>query len=240
VRITEEKARMQQAWTIDESDLRMHEVIGMGAFGTVFAATWGHIPVAVKVLKMPLDDVNPLLSEDFDREVTFMQSIRHPNLLIFYGGGVNRNDQAFLVTELMEGGSLRKLLCDETQALDWLTRVSFAKDIARGMKYLHEKGTIHRDLKADNCFVDSNLRVKVADFGTGKIESKFDQVAHARTSTNATAIDALATSVAVRGASNRTLTKGIGTVLWMAPELLRGEKVSMGYVFRCVRCVLKI
>eukprot|EP00040_Diaphanoeca_grandis_P027786 m.159007 g.159007 ORF g.159007 m.159007 type:complete len:420 (-) comp31117_c1_seq1:268-1527(-) len=221
-RITEEKRLMQQAWTIDEADLKLHEVIGNGAFGTVFSGKWGHIEVAVKVLKMPLDDLDPVITEDFNREVTFMQSIRHPNLLTFFGAGVNEGSQAFLVTELMEGGSLRTLLLDKTRALTWTQRLSFACDISRGMKYLHDKGTIHRDLKADNCFVDGALRVKVADFGTGKIQSQFQK---------ATKID-MAEAMAQSGDDrSRTLTKGMGTLLWMAPEILCGKKISpdMGF-----------
>eukprot|EP00040_Diaphanoeca_grandis_P035382 m.222338 g.222338 ORF g.222338 m.222338 type:complete len:1048 (+) comp33371_c0_seq6:308-3451(+) len=214
-RMTEENRLMQQAWTIDESDLQIHEMIGNGAYGTVFSSTWGHIPVAVKVLKVPLDDLDPIISEDFDREVTFMQSIRHPNLLTFFGAGVNNKSQAFLVTELMDGGSLRVLLLNATLTLTWEQRVSFAKDIARGMKYLHEKETIHRDLKADNCFVDGNLRVKVADFGTGKIQSKFQ---------SPTQSDFASTVIGEGG--GRTLTKGMGSLLWMAPEVLRGENIS--------------
>eukprot|EP00040_Diaphanoeca_grandis_P036793 m.236477 g.236477 ORF g.236477 m.236477 type:complete len:1135 (+) comp33686_c0_seq10:282-3686(+) len=215
-RITEEKRLMQQAWTIDESDLRMKQVIGNGAFGTVYSAMWGHIPVAVKVLKIPLDDLDPLMTEDFDREVTFMQSIRHPNLLTFYGAGVNTNSQAYLVTELMEGGSLWQLLKQLQRRVMWVDRLSFARDIAKGMRYLHEKGTLHRDLKADNCFLDSHLRVKVADFGTGKIQSKFKRVRESISGSSNMDMDR----------SGKTLTGGTGSLLWMAPEVLRGDKIS--------------
>eukprot|EP00040_Diaphanoeca_grandis_P034701 m.216423 g.216423 ORF g.216423 m.216423 type:complete len:1123 (+) comp33207_c7_seq3:167-3535(+) len=221
-RVEEEKQRMQQAWAIDEGDLRMHEVIGIGAFGTVHAGVWGHIPVAVKILRIPLDDLDPLMSEDFDREVTFMQSIRHPNLLTFYGGGVNSQQQAFLVTELMEGGSLRKLLLDVDHDLGWTQRLLFATDIARGMHYLHSKETLHRDLKADNCFLDAKLRVKVADFGTGKIQSKFEQGQSAEQDHSQEHLR----STAILERTGRTLTKGMGSLLWMAPEVLRGEKIS--------------
>eukprot|EP00040_Diaphanoeca_grandis_P035381 m.222329 g.222329 ORF g.222329 m.222329 type:complete len:1028 (+) comp33371_c0_seq5:262-3345(+) len=215
--VTEEKDRMKQAWSIDESDIKVNEVIGRGGFGTVYAGRWGHIPVAVKVLRIPLDDVNPLMSEDFNREVSFMQSIRHPNLLTFYGAGINSEQQAFLVTELMAEGSLRKLLMDAKRELSWNVRLSFTIDIARGMNYLHEKGTLHRDLKADNCFVDTSLRVKVADFGTGKFQSSFR---HTEKSNRASMISL--------ECQDRTLTKGMGSLLWMAPEALSGSVIKCG------------
>lgn len=56
-----------------------------------------HIPVAIKVLRYPLDDMDPNMQLDFDREVKFMRSIRHPHILIFYGAGVDSSSRAFLV-----------------------------------------------------------------------------------------------------------------------------------------------
>eukprot|EP00040_Diaphanoeca_grandis_P014320 m.72564 g.72564 ORF g.72564 m.72564 type:complete len:1102 (+) comp24465_c0_seq1:285-3590(+) len=226
-RVTEERQRMQQAWSIEEADLQIGSIIGRGAFGNVFAGMWGHIPVAVKVLKMAFDDLDPILVEDFDREVTFMQSIRHPNLLTFYGAGVNSKRHAFLVTEMMAGGSLRTQLLDMDRVLTWKERLSFVVDIARGMKYLHEKGTIHRDLKADNCFVDTQLRVKVADFGTGKIQTQFESGSRSAAPTSTSASGTHSGVPAID--HPRTLTKGIGSLLWMAPEVLRGEKISASH-----------
>eukprot|EP00040_Diaphanoeca_grandis_P013546 m.68521 g.68521 ORF g.68521 m.68521 type:complete len:998 (-) comp23966_c0_seq1:124-3117(-) len=219
-RINEERDRMQQAWRIAESDLKRGVVIGRGGNGTVYAGTWGHIPVAIKVLKTLFDDLNPLLTEEFDREVKFMQSIRHPNLLTFYGAGMNKAKQAYLVTELMEGGSLWKLLQDHRRPLNWMERVSFAKDISQGMRYLHDQLTLHRDLKADNCFVDNQLRVKVADFGTGKIQSTVESKARSSNRTSSFGFFDVSSS------SAPTLTKGMGSPLWMAPEVLRGDKIS--------------
>jgi serine/threonine protein kinase len=72
-----------------------------------------------------------------------MRSLRHPNILIFYGAGVDSESRAFLVTELMTG-SLKTLLLNLAEALDWSTRLTFGIDSARGMAYLHDKGTVHR------------------------------------------------------------------------------------------------
>jgi serine/threonine protein kinase len=92
-----------------------------------------HIPVAIKVLRQPLDEVNPHMTEEFMREVKFMRSIRHPHLLLLYGAGMDEESRAFLVTELMVG-SLRALLLDNTKQIDWATRLQFAVDAASGMK----------------------------------------------------------------------------------------------------------
>lgn len=59
------------------------------------------------------------------------------------GAGVDQNSRAFLVMELMDG-SLKDLLRDHAVAISWDIRVRFAADISRGMRYLHDKGTVHR------------------------------------------------------------------------------------------------
>lgn len=79
-----------------------------------------------------------------------MRSIRHPNLLTFFGAGTDRQNRAFLVTELMARGSLKRLLRDTTLALDWPMRLQFAVDAAAGMRYLHKLGMVHRDLKVES------------------------------------------------------------------------------------------
>jgi hypothetical protein len=142
----DEKEQMEQAWTIAESDISFGAVIGEGAFGRVYKGMWGHIEVAIKVLRMPIDELDVTMRADFDREVKFMRSIRSPNLLTFYGAGVDDQSRAFLVTELMQG-SLKDVLLDRSTALDWDTRLRIAEDVAKGMNYLHLRGAVQRDLK---------------------------------------------------------------------------------------------
>eukprot|EP00036_Acanthoecidae_sp_10tr_P019896 CAMPEP_0206306090 /NCGR_PEP_ID=MMETSP0106_2-20121207/10618_1 /ASSEMBLY_ACC=CAM_ASM_000206 /TAXON_ID=81532 /ORGANISM="Acanthoeca-like sp., Strain 10tr" /LENGTH=1445 /DNA_ID=CAMNT_0053736995 /DNA_START=267 /DNA_END=4604 /DNA_ORIENTATION=- len=222
----EEKEQMEQAWSIAESDLTIGDVIGEGAYGRVFRGTWGHIAVAIKVLRHPLDELDPTMTDDFRREVKFMRSIRHPHVLTFYGAGVDTQSRAFLVTELMKG-SLKTLLRDRAVRLDWSARLTFALDAARGMKYLHDKGAVHRDLKADNCFVDDAMRVKVADFGTGRLTAQMQdrqsENEQPRKGGGATVLSRAGSAVA-----GRTLSKGVGSLLWMAPEALRGSRVREG------------
>lgn len=137
----------------------------------------------------------------------------------------------------------KTLLRDHTIALAWYSRVTFASDIARGMCYLHERGIVHRDLKADNCFYDEkSMRVKVADFGTGHIREhilskertppwSFSMSVHSPT---------LASSDAPRDQS-RTLSSGGGSLMWMSPERLRGQRLKerdakASDVYRYVLC----
>eukprot|EP00037_Helgoeca_nana_P023872 m.248964 g.248964 ORF g.248964 m.248964 type:complete len:1003 (+) comp26476_c1_seq17:3-3011(+) len=231
-RLTAENRRKQRAWVIDEADLKMAEVIGTGGMGVVRRALWGHIAVAVKTLKLPLD-FDPLVSEEFHREVDFMSSIRHPNVIAFFGAGVYSDNRAFIVTELMARGSLRSLLDQPEVDLPWSTRVTFARDIAKGMEYLHAQDTVHRDLKADNCFASEDWRVKVADFGTGRLEVTAIEAATPTAATLNAPPAHKPRSASVESydsGASRFLTVGLGSVLWMAPEVLFGRPIDPQHV----------
>eukprot|EP00035_Acanthoeca_spectabilis_P010582 m.187131 g.187131 ORF g.187131 m.187131 type:complete len:1037 (+) comp15068_c0_seq7:243-3353(+) len=207
----EEKNRYSKAWSIAEQDLTFGEILGVGGFGRVYRGTWGHIPVAIKVLLHP---------------VSFMRSVRHPHILTFFGAGQlaanwggmeSDSSHAFLVTELMSRGSLKSLLRDHSVPLRWAERLQFAVDAAVGMRYLHDIGTVHRDLKADNCFVDAKMRVKIADFGTGRFAT--DRTVDEKRSSHRE-------DWALTSDRGRTLSKGVGSLLFMAPEVLRGDRIT--------------
>jgi serine/threonine-protein kinase CTR1 len=113
----------------------------------------------------------------------------------------------FLVSELMDQGSLWTVL--RRVALDWSTRIQFACDIASGMVQVHELGRVHRDLKSPNVLVkqiNGKMLCKVADFGTATLLDK-----------------AMLSSTAVDVVPPRNQTYGVGTPLWMAPEILAAQ-----------------
>lgn len=280
---------MRRAWSIQRQDLvyvasnnandnvapsklrtilrcRFGHIIGVGGFGTVYEGFWGHIKVAIKVLRTPIDELDEKTADEFQREITFMESIRHPHLLSFFGAGRDDDGRAFLVTELMERGSLQTLLernlrleIEQGQMpLDWNLRLSFALDTAKGMIYLHQQvcqmrqscgvfrtltfaaqGAVHRDLKADNCFVDAQMRVKIADFGTGRFrrsigekradESPMSPLFGSPASRPSTA------SPNVSGRNSpvqRGITAACGSLLWMPPESLLEDLIEPEMVYK--------
>jgi serine/threonine protein kinase len=191
----EEVVSLHRAWLIQPSELKIEGEIARGAFGVVYRAVLnGDLPVAVKRLRNNILDINAADAEEFDREVSFMRTVRHPNIVMFYGAGIfdGTNDNAdlfggekrgsggnhggkggwpFLVTELMERGSLRTVL-DNSPAIALAQKIRFARDTALGMQHLHSLGCIHRDLKSGNLLVTQGFRVKVADFGTARLRGR--------------------------------------------------------------------
>ena len=86
--------------------------------------------------------------------------MRHPNIVHFLGAGTWKDGSPFLVTELLQRGSLQHVLGSSPQ-IEWLAKLRFALDAATGMAFLHGLGVVHRDLKSGNLLVTNNFRVKV-------------------------------------------------------------------------------
>ena len=151
-------------------------------------------------------------------------SIRHTNLLIFYGAGTMADNRPFMVTEYMALGSLKHMLADPNRSLTWPARTRIAAQVADGMAYLHSLKIVHRDFKSDNVLLNDHLDAKVADFGTSKLVTasrtrlQTGTAATSETSFGGGWGDTLEQSVAFQA----TMTKGVGTPLWMAPELFVG------------------
>jgi len=116
--------------------------------------------------------------------------------------GRQEDGTPFLVEELMAGGTLKGLLRGARE-LDWGAKTALAADVAHGMAYMHGLGHIHRDLKSGNVLITETMQAKVADFGSvGRLLT--EQRSSSRVSTS----------------SDLDLTQGVGTPLYMSPEMV--------------------
>eukprot|EP01027_Heterolobosea_sp_BB2_P018176 GEZU01025655.1.p1 GENE.GEZU01025655.1~~GEZU01025655.1.p1 ORF type:complete len:221 (+),score=25.57 GEZU01025655.1:225-887(+) len=94
-----------------------------------------------------------------------MSTLRHPNIVQFFGCTLNPPDTLYLVTEYCENGNVYDALKTRAASLKLKHRLAFCVDAARGMLYLHRMNVLHRDLKTQNLLVDSNWKVRLCDFG---------------------------------------------------------------------------
>ena len=184
--------------TVKWSDIKLGEVLGKGAAGTVYRAEFEGKVVAVKqfqVVQISQEDI-----QEFNSEATILDRLKHPCIVSLYGVCIEYPNLA-LVMEYLELGSLGKVLRGATSVLPWDLRIKIAFDTARGMAFLHRMNFLHRDIKSDNILVvsmDSNspVNVKLADFSIGKDTTK---------------------------PRTRTTVISPGSIHWKAPEVLSGE-----------------
>ncbi|RDB28565.1 MAP kinase kinase kinase mkh1 [Hypsizygus marmoreus] len=185
------------------------ELIGRGTYGRVYLAlnaTTGEM-IAVKQVEMP----RTASDKNDSRQITVVQALKmesetlkdldHPNIVQYLGfEETPANLSIFL--EYVPGGSIGSCLLKHGKFDEDVTK-SFTGQILSGLEYLHSKGILHRDLKADNILVEMSGVCKISDFGISK-----------RTD----------------DAGGGAFTAMQGTVFWMAPEVINTQK--KGYNFK--------
>ena len=212
---------LTDVWQIDEDEVTSGELLGYGASGSVYKASYRNLTLAVKKM---MGVGLPKSIEDFETEIMFMRTVRHKNIVLFIGAGKSQpGDVPFLVMEYMERGSLRNVLYDLSIDIDYERKVSFAMDSARGMHSLHsfEPPRIHRDLKSDNLLVSKNWIVKVADFGLGRtVNSNIRKPARQQIRRNNRSEPQ---NISLLPKREGLSYAGVGTARWRAPELILRE-----------------
>ncbi|MFW0792865.1 protein kinase [Gordonia sp. CPCC 205515] len=118
--------------------------------------------VAVKVMDSRYSG-DPLFLRRFEFEARAVAGLKHPGLVAVYDQGID-NGIAFLVMELVEGGSLRELL-RERGPMPPHAVVAVADPVLGGLGTAHRAGLVHRDVKPENVLISDAGEVKVADFG---------------------------------------------------------------------------
>ncbi|RHY35134.1 hypothetical protein DYB32_000396 [Aphanomyces invadans] len=146
--------------SVDPQDIELGPIIGNGAFSTVFSATYKGERVALK---------RQAYGEHILRELSVLKQIDHPSLLRYIGScEYNHQDskEVWILSEFVGGGDVSKYLKGKkSPRLTWKETVQIALDAAEGLRYMHERHIIHRDIKAANMLLDDNLRIRLCDFG---------------------------------------------------------------------------
>ena len=224
---------------------RVMEVIGAGGMGLVYKAEDLKLgrQVALKFLPEELL-TDPAALQRFEREAQTASSLNHPNICTIHE--IEEHEaKPFIVMELLQGETLRDRLsglagAKKTLSLDDL--VDIAVQICSGLEAAHAKSIIHRDIKPANIFLLASGQAKILDFGVAKLveapdfspakvndedialqtgpglePNSFDDPHHrGEAHPSATPLEATLTRT---GAA-------LGTIGYMSPEQVRGEKLD--------------
>jgi len=178
--------------------------IGEGGMGVVYRAYDEilHRDVALKVLKKT-EALERSTGQDLLQEARASSSLAHPNICTIYEIGETEGE-LYIVMELVEGKSLRAMTGETGLPPESVLR--YGVQIASALARAHDRGIVHRDLKAANIVITAEGLVKVLDFGLAK-------------KVGSAIFDAPTRSLATLGEASSVS----GTLPYIAPEILSGE-----------------
>ncbi|KAL2520065.1 Mitogen-activated protein kinase kinase kinase 1 [Forsythia ovata] len=173
-------------------DWQKGELLGRGSFGTVYEgiADGGFFFAVKEVSLLDQGDEGKQSIIQLEQEIALLSQFEHENIVQYYGATKDESN-LYIFLELVTKGSLLSLY--QKYNLQDSQVSAYTRQILHGLKYLHDRNVVHRDIKCANILVDANGSVKLADFGLAKA-TKLNDVKSCK-----------------------------GTAFWMAPEVVRSR-----------------
>ncbi|KAG6582846.1 TKL protein kinase [Phytophthora cinnamomi] len=170
--------------------------LGSGAYATVWLVRYRSLQLLASKRLKP-ERRTKKHTAAFVEEIKLISNFDHPNLVKLIGAAWTVETDLQMLLEYMEAGDLRRYLADPNTPSGWTTvKFNIAIDIIEALVYLHsfQPPLVHRDLKSKNVLLSVDMEAKLSDFGTSRFRS-----------------------------SDKTMTGGVGTGRWLAPEVIRGD-----------------
>jgi DNA helicase-2/ATP-dependent DNA helicase PcrA len=191
---------------------RIMEPIGAGGMGAVFKAYDNKLQRIVAVKVLPPEYVSQQdRRRRFFQEARAASALNHPHILTVYEVG-EENGRPYIAMEYIEGETLRQKI--KARALKIKDTLDIAIQIGEGLGKAHDVGIVHRDLKPENLMINRDGYAKILDFGLAKLVAQREKTL--------VADSAQKTLLRVETESGTLM----GTVNYMAPEQLLGQKVD--------------
>ncbi|KAF4368606.1 hypothetical protein CsatB_008184 [Cannabis sativa] len=173
------------------------ELLGRGSFGSVYEgiADDGFFFAVKEVSLLDQGDQGKQSIYQLEQEIALLSQFEHENIVQYHG--TDKDDsKLYIFLELVTKGSLQRLY--QRYNLRDSQVSAYTRQILLGLKYLHDRNVVHRDIKCANILVDASGSVKLADFGLAKA-TKFNDVKSTK-----------------------------GTACWMAPEVVNRKNQGYG------------
>lgn len=177
---------------------RLDAEIGRGGMGVVYRARDLQNDRDVALKIINAEQAGATGRTQFLREAKIMARLNHPHIVGVYDIGETDSGAPFIAMELVRGTSL-----DELRGLTFAQIIDLAQQICDALDYAHAQGLVHRDLKPGNVLVEPSgyrFTAKLVDFGLARL----------------------------RGEADATADSVVGTVYYVAPEVIAGAPAEVG------------
>jgi serine/threonine protein kinase len=177
-------------------------VLGKGAMGIVYEGRDPNLDrhVAIKTVKVEnlSEEAAAEYEARFRTEARSAARLQHPNIVSVYDSDRD-GDMAFLVMEYIQGDDLKHHL-DKGVRYSLEQSLKMIRDLLSALDYAHRQGVVHRDIKPANLLIEPGGRVKLTDFGVARMQDSGD--------------------------ATRTQGTMVGTLKYMSPEQVQGQKID--------------
>ena len=189
------------------NNYRILEKIGEGGQGEVYKAVDARLGRAVVIKVLPKDlTIKEANLKRFEREARLASSLDHPNICTIFDMG-DVDGIHYIAMQFVEGRNVRQLV--NGRPLELRSALTITIQVANALVAAHERGIIHRDIKAGNVMVMSTGQVKVLDFGLAKLLDEEE-----------------ANAAGIHRTELTEIGVPYGTATYAAPEQARGDRVD--------------
>ena len=206
------------------SHYRVLRVVGGGGMGLVYEAEDTKLGRHVALKFLPEELAHDAVAvKRFEREARTASALNHPHICTIYEVDEHEG-QPFIAMELLGGETLREMLgAHGSRPIPLSQLLDLAVQFCEGLVAAHQKGIVHRDIKPANIFVTTSAQLKILDFGLAKLSMN----AEGSQPHDDTVADTGLLETALVHAQHLTQPRQMmGTIGYMSPEQIRGEKID--------------
>ncbi|MBI5274836.1 MAG: serine/threonine protein kinase [Burkholderiales bacterium] len=177
-------------------------VLGKGAMGIVYEGKDPNLDRRVAIKTVKVENLSEEAAAEYEHrfrtEARSAARLQHPNIVSVYDSDRD-GDIAFLVMEFVQGDDLKHHL-DRGVRYSLEQSLKIIRDLLSALDYAHKQGIVHRDIKPANLMIEPSGRVKLTDFGVARIQDSSE--------------------------ATRTQGSMVGTLKYMSPEQVQGQKID--------------
>ena len=198
---------------INSSQYKIIDKIGEGGFGKIYKVFNEKTNLFYAIKEFSIKDEKEENIKYIQKEADILSSFNSNSIVKYYGSS-QINDKFYILMEYCDSGNLKNFI-DKFRAKDELIKENKLKYIINkiilGIQEIHDKNIIHRDLKPENIFLNNKNEIKIGDFGVARQLTAYKKY---------------------------TLTKGIGTLYYSSPEILKGNNYDNKVDIWSLGCII--